>query len=52
MVSVGPKTTPVFVVAEIEALEQLSEPEREALILRRAVEIADAGGRCADRLSV
>jgi hypothetical protein len=50
MVSVGPKTNPVYVVAKVDDVERLSESEREALILRRAVEIAAAGGRWADRL--
>jgi hypothetical protein len=50
MVSVGPKTSPVYVVAEVDDVKRLSESEREALILRRAVEIAAAGGRWADRL--
>jgi hypothetical protein len=49
MVSVGPKTTPVYVVAKIDDLERLSDSEREAMIFRRAIEIADAGGRYADR---
>jgi hypothetical protein len=49
MVSLGPRTKPVFVVAKLDDIEPLSESEREALILRRAGEIAEAGGRFADR---
>jgi hypothetical protein len=37
------------VVAREDDVEQLSESDREALILRRAVEIAASGG-CADRV--
>jgi hypothetical protein len=49
MASVGPKTTPLYVVAKLDDDERLSDCERRALILRRAIEIGEIGGRYPDR---